>query len=731
MIREFWWMKRWSRHGIALLRRLQATNLADHAAELAEDRAKSQLIRQTLEKTRMIVGQIVRREKLKKRLIEIQQEVFDMESNPLRQFLQYALTLLRKRDRQGIFEEPVVTEFPEKAKDYLKVVKTPMDFETIESNIYNDQYWDFQSFVNDFQLVCQNAMDFNPPGHEYHDYALKIFVSGNAALEGIAYCVASTLAEEPCSVEHARAQSSVGPPQLNVGSGLDVVYGLDIAHLPTETKVPDDAAPKETQTADKKSATAIPAIIEVQEPNTTETTPGSASVSDRDGTTAAATDHGGASPAADDVNAQPPADGEKSGSTAGAGGSTGTSSKDTTPAKDERSNHRAASPGTSDASKNDGVAKAADAPSGSGVDTTPKAAAPSAVATAGSATTHITESKAEAEAPSGHGSSESPAIMPRSPSALKNEGAGDEPDAASGATGMDTAAATSRECSDAAVAVPASANSEVEEGVLQEMLLAREISNPVTRANAFIRWGKDLVYYRTNQLELMSERARDRCGIHVPAKPKKALRAAAEDNVLANILKPDKTGFASNDFVWAQSTGCPFWPAQIIDPLNLLTDNDLDAKDHVEIPKSLHKSVPDRVQDILDDAEAGITRKKSTRNGASEQDEASPYMFLIRYFSDKKLTYTWDWVTEEGLAHMFEEEFDGIKKSKIDHEKLSASARKKSAKTRLEVRENRPPSWPLCASCASTAFVHQMYTLGLRHVIFVPLMRDARRKSYC
>lgn len=82
---------RWSRHGVALLRRLQATSLASHAAELAEERAKSQLVRQTLEKTRMIVGQILRREKLKKHLVETRQEIFEIEANPLKSFLQYVI----------------------------------------------------------------------------------------------------------------------------------------------------------------------------------------------------------------------------------------------------------------------------------------------------------------------------------------------------------------------------------------------------------------------------------------------------------------------------------------------------------------------------------------------------------------------------------------------------------------------------------------------------------------
>jgi hypothetical protein len=47
------------------LRRLQLTSNSERAAETARERTKYLEVRGTLEKTRMLVGQCVRREKLK------------------------------------------------------------------------------------------------------------------------------------------------------------------------------------------------------------------------------------------------------------------------------------------------------------------------------------------------------------------------------------------------------------------------------------------------------------------------------------------------------------------------------------------------------------------------------------------------------------------------------------------------------------------------------------------
>ena len=67
-MRQFWFLKRKARRGVPLLRSLQGnTNsvLAQQSALLQTERKKFHYIRRILEKTRMLVGLVVRREKFK------------------------------------------------------------------------------------------------------------------------------------------------------------------------------------------------------------------------------------------------------------------------------------------------------------------------------------------------------------------------------------------------------------------------------------------------------------------------------------------------------------------------------------------------------------------------------------------------------------------------------------------------------------------------------------------
>jgi bromodomain-containing factor 1 len=58
--------------------------------------------------------------------------------------------------------DPVALNIP----SYLKIIKKPMDFGTIEKNLKAGQYQTAKDFYNDAQLVFQNCYKFNPEGDE-------------------------------------------------------------------------------------------------------------------------------------------------------------------------------------------------------------------------------------------------------------------------------------------------------------------------------------------------------------------------------------------------------------------------------------------------------------------------------------------------------------------------------------------------------------------------------------
>lgn len=99
-------------------------------------------------------------------------------------------------------------------------------------------------------------------GHEYHEYAVKILVTGNAALEGIACCV-STLADEMGTVDYVLEHRDDAPRQPNAGAGLDIVYGLDISHLVHEEETTDSTDEDEDEDAGQANVEdAVPASTE-------------------------------------------------------------------------------------------------------------------------------------------------------------------------------------------------------------------------------------------------------------------------------------------------------------------------------------------------------------------------------------------------------------------------------------------------------------------------------------
>lgn len=71
-----------------------------------------------------------------------------------------------------MFTKPVdVNEVP----DYLNIIKTPMDLETMMTNIDLHRYNSAQEFLFDIDLIVRNALEYNP---ERLSVGLAIFQKG-------------------------------------------------------------------------------------------------------------------------------------------------------------------------------------------------------------------------------------------------------------------------------------------------------------------------------------------------------------------------------------------------------------------------------------------------------------------------------------------------------------------------------------------------------------------------
>eukprot|EP00934_Nitzschia_sp_Nitz4_P009229 Nitzschia sp. Nitz4//scaffold176_size46146//38507//44104//NITZ4_007197-RA/size46146-processed-gene-0.28-mRNA-1//1//CDS//3329539030//9219//frame0 len=78
------------------------------------------------------------------------------------------LLALMRRDPLLLFASPV------NAEGYSTVIKNPMDFGKIRTNVQEGSYATLGSFVADCKLLCTNALTYNPPGSIYWKTAKEL-----------------------------------------------------------------------------------------------------------------------------------------------------------------------------------------------------------------------------------------------------------------------------------------------------------------------------------------------------------------------------------------------------------------------------------------------------------------------------------------------------------------------------------------------------------------------------
>lgn len=218
---NYWLLKRYSRNGVPLLRRLQnsaivrkhndpanrlhqaaaAANTSSQGTETAtptEDttakttptkgtpkktddseykKLKEQLtyckkLRMDLEKARLLMELIRKRERFKRDLVRISKLISVYELNPFNGvFLQQVLNSLVELDKSCIFTQPVD---PVSVPSYYDVIKHPMDFSKMQTKIDQLAYCTFEQFENDFRLIINNCYQFNPKTSVFYRAAFRL-----------------------------------------------------------------------------------------------------------------------------------------------------------------------------------------------------------------------------------------------------------------------------------------------------------------------------------------------------------------------------------------------------------------------------------------------------------------------------------------------------------------------------------------------------------------------------
>lgn len=188
---SYWKLKRQSRNGVPFLRRLQANSKGQKttmAANLSEEEKQAlfeqlsfwKALRHDLERARMLVELVRKREKLKREQLRMSEEISRLSLTPMEVVMKRILFKLMSKDPADIFAEPVSIE---EVPDYLDVIKHPMDFGTMKQKVEAHLYPSFREFEKDISFVWNNAMIYNQKDTIYYRAAHRIKEAGKRILE--------------------------------------------------------------------------------------------------------------------------------------------------------------------------------------------------------------------------------------------------------------------------------------------------------------------------------------------------------------------------------------------------------------------------------------------------------------------------------------------------------------------------------------------------------------------
>ncbi|XP_037016060.2 bromodomain-containing protein 1 isoform X1 [Artibeus jamaicensis] len=186
---SYWLLKRLSRNGAPLLRRLQSSLQSQRSTQQRENdeeiqAAKEKLkywqrLRHDLERARLLIELLRKREKLKREQVKVEQMALELRLTPLTVLLRSVLDQLQDKDPARIFAQPVsLKEVP----DYLDHIKQPMDFATMRKRLEAQGYRSLLEFEEDFDLIVDNCMRYNAKDTVFYRAAVRLRDQGGVVL---------------------------------------------------------------------------------------------------------------------------------------------------------------------------------------------------------------------------------------------------------------------------------------------------------------------------------------------------------------------------------------------------------------------------------------------------------------------------------------------------------------------------------------------------------------------
>ncbi|KAL9545001.1 hypothetical protein MBANPS3_007349 [Mucor bainieri] len=175
---RYWSLKRESRRGAPLLKRLHlepwtasSSELKQTEVEKAQKASSMMSLRADLEKVRMLTEQVQKRERHKLDRVRKQKAYLEMILYPVEFIVYPILRQLMAMDKKEFFRYPVPLDL---APDYYDVIEEPMSFSEIQEKLALHQYSTVDEFEYDLNLIWKNCLFYNKKETLYYKLAQKL-----------------------------------------------------------------------------------------------------------------------------------------------------------------------------------------------------------------------------------------------------------------------------------------------------------------------------------------------------------------------------------------------------------------------------------------------------------------------------------------------------------------------------------------------------------------------------
>jgi len=122
-------------------------------------------------------------------------------------------------NRRGTFNKPV-DYVALGLRDYITIVKTPMDLGTIKGRLQANSYLNHNDVANDVRLVFNNAQLYNPPSHPIHEAAKRLLHTFEDSFSAIFGNDNNNQVSFPPSPDDGNMLPAVAPPSPQMKSAL-------------------------------------------------------------------------------------------------------------------------------------------------------------------------------------------------------------------------------------------------------------------------------------------------------------------------------------------------------------------------------------------------------------------------------------------------------------------------------------------------------------------------------